>query len=180
MGPDVERTRSIGSRGRRIGAGLIGEALEPSCMRGIRTPSMCEPVRRTLPSARFTQVEPRRTRGKGEISDADKVPVRDEVVMSLQSIERTPKQTGSDLAVDSFLFVRKRGSAGRPRSKAGKSKSDKKRRESTKTLNSSAGKTFTQTSSSGEVHMSCHAASDSFVLPVAERYDCGSAGSSAS
>jgi hypothetical protein len=72
------------------------------------------------------QVEPRCTRGKGEVSDADKVLVRDEVVMSLQSIERTPKQTGSDLAVGSFCSPESEGSAGRSRSKAGKSKSDKK------------------------------------------------------
>ncbi len=71
-------------------------------------------------------MEPRRTRGKGEVSDPDKVSIGDALVMSLQSIERTPKQTGSCLAVDFFCSSeRETGSRG-SRSKAGKSKIDKK------------------------------------------------------
>ena len=48
------------------------------------------------------QVEPRYTRGKGEVSDADKVSVGDAALMPLQSIERASQQTGSYLAADSF------------------------------------------------------------------------------
>jgi len=44
-------------------------------------------------------MEPRCTRGKGEVSDADKVPEADAVLMLLQSIERTTKQSGIDVTV---------------------------------------------------------------------------------
>jgi len=87
---------------------------------------MCNQVRTHAALAEIYQVKPRCTRGKGEVSDPDKVPVGDEVVMSLQSIERTSKQTGSDLAVDPFCSSESEGRAGRSGSKAGKSKSDKK------------------------------------------------------
>jgi hypothetical protein len=72
------------------------------------------------------QVEPRRTRGKREVSNADKVSVGDAVLMSLQSIEGALKQTGSYLAVDSFCSSESEPNSCRPRSKAGKSKIDKK------------------------------------------------------
>jgi hypothetical protein len=72
------------------------------------------------------QVEPRRTRGKGEVSDADKVSVADTDLVSLQRIERTPQQTGSYLAVDTFCSSKSEPSACRPTSKAGKRKIDKK------------------------------------------------------
>ena len=71
-------------------------------------------------------VKPRRTRGKGEIGDADKIPVADAVVMLLQSIERTPQQTGIDLAVDNFCPSESEPDSRGPRSKAGKRKIDKK------------------------------------------------------
>ena len=64
------------------------------------------------------QVEPRRARGEGEISDADKVSVGDAVVMSLQGIERALKQTGGYLASDSVRLRKSRPSACR-RSEAG-------------------------------------------------------------
>ena len=85
-------------------------------------------------------MEPRCTRGKGEVSDADKVSVGDAVVMSLQSIERAPKQTGSYLAADSFRSPESGPSACRRSSQAGKESLTKKRRENTKTLSSSADK----------------------------------------
>jgi hypothetical protein len=46
--------------------------------------------------------------------------------MSLQSVERAPKQGGSYLAVDAFCSSEGEGSACRSGSNAGKSKSDKK------------------------------------------------------
>jgi hypothetical protein len=100
MGTDIKRTRSIGSCGGRIRARLVGETLEPSCMRGVRTPSVCNQMRPHAAISKAQQVEPRCTRRKGEVSDADKVSVADAVLMSLQSIERTPKQSGSYLTVD--------------------------------------------------------------------------------
>ena len=45
------------------------------------------------------QVKSGCARGKGEVGDADKIPVADAVVMLLQSIQRAPQQTGVDLAV---------------------------------------------------------------------------------
>jgi len=48
------------------------------------------------------QVKSRRTRGKGEISDADEVSVSDALLVLIQSIERTPKQTRGYLAVSAF------------------------------------------------------------------------------
>jgi hypothetical protein len=72
------------------------------------------------------QVKPRCARGKGEVGDADKIPVADAVVVLLQSIERTPQQTGIYLAADTFCpSARERGSR-RPRSKGGNRKIDKK------------------------------------------------------
>jgi len=63
---------------------------------------MCNPMRTHAAIGELHQVEPRYTRGQGEVSDTDGISVTDAVVMPLQSIERTPKQTGSDLGVDSF------------------------------------------------------------------------------
>jgi len=72
------------------------------------------------------QVKPRCARGKGEVGDADEIPVADAVVVLLQSIERTPQQTGIYLAVDTFCpSASERGSRA-PRSKAGNRKIDKK------------------------------------------------------
>src|ERR1700722_4990330 len=102
MGTDIKRTRSIGPRGGRIRARLVGEALEPSCMRGVRTPSVCDQMRPHAAISEAQQVEPRCTRRKGEVNDADKVSVADAVLMSLQGIERTPKQSGSYWAVDTL------------------------------------------------------------------------------
>jgi hypothetical protein len=71
-------------------------------------------------------VKPRCARGKGEVGDADKIPIANAGVMLLQSIERAPQQTGSDLTVDAFCSSESEPSSCRPRSKAGKSKIDKK------------------------------------------------------
>jgi hypothetical protein len=72
------------------------------------------------------QVKPRCARGKGEVGDADKIPVADAVAMLLQRIERTPQQTGIYPVVDTFCPSEcepgSRGSA----SNAGKRKIDKK------------------------------------------------------
>ena len=72
------------------------------------------------------QVKPRCARGKGEVGDADKIPIANAGVMLLQSIERTPQQTGSDLTVDAFCSSESEPSSCRPRSNAGKSKIDQK------------------------------------------------------
>jgi hypothetical protein len=72
------------------------------------------------------QVEPRCARRKGEVSDADNIPMADAVPMSLQSIERTPQQTGIYGAIGTFCPPDSEpGSRGR-RSNAGKRKIDKK------------------------------------------------------
>ena len=67
-------------------------------------------------------VKPRRTRGKGKIGDADKIPVADAVAMSLQSIERTPQQT-----------PRASLAPADPEARLASARQIKKRRESTKT-----------------------------------------------
>jgi hypothetical protein len=87
---------------------------------------MCDQMRSHTAVGEIHQVEPRCTRGKGEVSDADKVSVDDAVVMSLQSIERTQKQAGSYLAVDTFWSTDSDPSSCRPTSKSGKRKSDEK------------------------------------------------------
>ena len=72
------------------------------------------------------QVKPRCARGKGEVGDADKIPAADAVAMLLQSIERTPKQTGIYLAIDTVCSSECEPGSGGSRSKAGKRKIDKK------------------------------------------------------
>jgi hypothetical protein len=72
------------------------------------------------------QVKPRCARGKGEVGDTDKIPVADAVAMLLQSIERTPQQTGIYLVVDTFCPSECEPSSRGPGSKAGKRKIDKK------------------------------------------------------
>src|SRR5882757_3662887 len=95
-------------------------------MSGIGAPTMGNQVRAHAAVGDVHQVKPRCARGKGEVGDADKIPIADAVVMLLQSIERTPQQTGIYLAVDTFCgSACEPGSRG-PRSKAGKSKIDKK------------------------------------------------------
>jgi len=126
MGTDVERTRSVGARGSRIRVRLVGEALEPSSTRGVGTPSMCDQMRSHAAVGELYQVESSCTRGKREVRDPDEVSVGDAFVMSLQSIERTPKQAGRYLAVDSFCFPASSPCSCRPRSQAGKSEPDEK------------------------------------------------------
>ena len=72
------------------------------------------------------QVKPRCARGKGEVGDADKIPVADVVVVLLQSIERTPQQTAIYLAVDTFCPSESEPGSRGPRGEAGKRKFDKK------------------------------------------------------
>jgi len=86
---------------------------------------MGNPVRAHAALGEVYQVKPRRTRGKGEIDDADEISVADAVVMLLQSIERTPQQTGVYL-VDTFWPSEHDPSSHGPRSNAGKRKVDKK------------------------------------------------------
>jgi hypothetical protein len=71
-------------------------------------------------------VEPRCTRREGEVSDADKISVADTALMLLQSVERTPTQTGIDLTVDPFCSPQRKLCSRRSRSKAGQRKIDKK------------------------------------------------------
>jgi len=72
------------------------------------------------------QVKPRCARGKGEVGDADKIPVADAVVMLLQSIERTPQQPGIYLTGGTICPAECEPSSCGSRSKAGKRKIDKK------------------------------------------------------
>jgi len=71
-------------------------------------------------------VKPRRARRKGEVGDADNVSVADAVLMSLQSIERTPKQTGINLTADTVCSSESEPCSHSSRSKPGKGKIDKK------------------------------------------------------
>jgi hypothetical protein len=72
------------------------------------------------------QVKPRCARGKREVGDADKIPVRDAVVMLLERIERTPQQTGIYLTVDTFRLSESEPNSCGSGSKGGKSKIDQK------------------------------------------------------
>jgi hypothetical protein len=83
-------------------------------------------VRAHAAAGEVHQVKPRCARGKGEVGDADRIPVADAFVMLLESIERTPQQTGIYLAVDTFCPPESERSSRGSRSKAGKRKIDKK------------------------------------------------------
>src|SRR5580658_5600110 len=126
MGTHIQRVRFIGSGRSRIRAGLVGETLEPSRMRRVGTPAMGNQMRLHAAVREIHQVKPRCARGKGEIGDADKIPVADAGVMLLQSGERAPQQTGGDLAAVAFCSSKSKPSSSRPTSKAGKRKIDKK------------------------------------------------------
>jgi hypothetical protein len=95
-------------------------------MRGVGTSSVCDEMRLHAAIGEVYQVEPRRARGKGEVNDADKVSVGNALVMSPQSNERTPKQTGIDLTVDTVCSSESEPGSCRSRSKAGKRKIDEK------------------------------------------------------
>jgi len=71
-------------------------------MSGVGAPPMSNQVRAHAAVGEVHQVKPRCARGKGEVGDTDNIPVADAVVMLLQSIERTPQQTGIYWAVDTF------------------------------------------------------------------------------
>jgi hypothetical protein len=72
------------------------------------------------------QVKPRCARGKGEVGDADEIPGADAVPMLLQSIERTPQQTGIDLTADAVRSSESEPCSRSSRSEAGKSKIDER------------------------------------------------------
>jgi hypothetical protein len=87
---------------------------------------MGNPVRPNAAVSEVHQVESRYARREGEVSDADKVPVADAVLMLLQSVERTPMQTGIDSTVDRVCASESKLCSRRPRGKARKRKIDKK------------------------------------------------------
>jgi hypothetical protein len=95
-------------------------------MSGVRTPSMGNQVRMHTAVRKVHQVKPWCARGKGEISDADKIPVTDAVAVLLQRSERTPQQTGIYLAADTFYPPLSMPGPGGPGCKGGKRKIDKK------------------------------------------------------
>ena len=72
---------------------------------------MCNQMRPHAAVGQIHQVKPPGTRGKREVSDAYKVSATDAALMSLQGIERPPKQSGTNLPVD-FVGLRERGSRG--------------------------------------------------------------------
>ena len=72
------------------------------------------------------QVESRRSRGKGEVSDADKVSVNDAVLMALQRISRPTQQIWRDLAADSFCLPKRRPRSRGRRSQASQREFDKR------------------------------------------------------
>src|SRR4029077_20151448 len=119
MGTDIEGPRSIGSGGGRIRTSSVGEALKPSGTGGVRTPSMRHQMRLHAAVGELNQVEPRCTRGKGEVGEADKVSVGDAVVMSLQRIERPPQQSRRYRADDTFRLPESGPNACRRGSQAG-------------------------------------------------------------
>ena len=119
MGTDIEGPRSIGSGGGRIRTRFVGEALKPSGTGGVRTPSMRHQMRLHAAVGDLNQVEPRCTRGKGEVGEADKVSVGDAVVMSLQRIERPPQQSRRYRADDTFRLPESGPNACRRGSQAG-------------------------------------------------------------
>jgi hypothetical protein len=71
-------------------------------------------------------VKPRCARGKGEVGDTDNIAVANAGLVLLQSIERAPQQTGSDLTAVAFCSSESEPSSRRPTSEAGKRKIDKK------------------------------------------------------
>jgi hypothetical protein len=119
MGTYIKGPRSIGSGGGRIRTRFVGEALKPSGTGGVRTPSMRHQMRLHAAVGELHQVEPRCTRRKGEVGEADRVSVGDAVVMSLQSIERPPQQSRRYRADATFRLPESRPNACRRSSQAG-------------------------------------------------------------
>jgi hypothetical protein len=72
------------------------------------------------------QVKPRCARRKGEVGDADKIPVADASLVSLQRIKRTTKQMRIDPTVDAVRSSESEPASRGNSSKACKSKIDKK------------------------------------------------------
>ena len=95
-------------------------------MSGVRTPAMGNQVRAHAAVSGVHQVKPWYARGKGEISDADKIPVTDAVAMLVQRAESTPKQTGIYLALDTCRAPLSEPGSGGPSCKGGERKIDKK------------------------------------------------------
>jgi hypothetical protein len=86
---------------------------------------MGNPVRAHAAVGKVHQVKSRCARRKGEVGDADKIPEADAVAMALQSVERTPQQTGI-YPLDSLRTPESDSGPCGPGSKAGKRKIDKK------------------------------------------------------
>src|ERR1700679_16627 len=93
MFADIDAIRFEGSRRRRVRARLIGESLEPSCMRRIRTPSVRYQVRSHAAVHEAQEVESWRTRGQREVCNAHRVAMSDAPAMAGQCIESAPKHT---------------------------------------------------------------------------------------
>jgi hypothetical protein len=126
MRTHIASTGFKGSGGGRVGAGLIGKALEPSRMRRVGAAAMGNPMRLHAAIGEVHQVESRCARRQREVSDPDKVSVADAVVMSLQSVERALKQAGRHLTVNTVCSRRSEPSPCRHGSNPGKRKIDKK------------------------------------------------------
>jgi hypothetical protein len=99
MAANVNRTGSIGSRGGRIRARLVGEALQPPGVRRVGTPSMSDEMTVHAAVGEIHHVKSRCARGKRKVRNSDEILIGDAVPMALQGIERAPKQTGGYLAV---------------------------------------------------------------------------------
>jgi len=95
-------------------------------MSGVGAPSVGDQVRAHAAVGEVHQMKPRCARRKGEVGDADNIPVDDAVAMLLQSIERAAQQIGVYLAVDTFCASPSEPGTGGPRDKACQGKIDKK------------------------------------------------------
>jgi hypothetical protein len=69
---------------------------------------MSDQMRTDATVGEIHHVKPRRARGKGKVSDANKVPVADAVLVPFKRVKRATQQTGSYLAAGS-VHLRKRG-----------------------------------------------------------------------
>ncbi len=98
MGSDIGGTGPIGSCRAGVRAWLVGETLHPPGPQGVGASTMCDQVRVNAAASELHQVEPRRTRGEGEIRNADEIPVRNTVAVTLERVERAPKQARGNQA----------------------------------------------------------------------------------
>ena len=87
MTADVRGARSVGTGGSRVRVGLVGEALQPARVVGVRAPTVRYQVRPHAPVGQIHQVEPGGARGKRKIDDTHEVAVINAVAMSFQGID---------------------------------------------------------------------------------------------